>query len=149
MNLKPIWRKRAKAALEVYFRERSFPRTVLSLVLLVTGLAGLLFSYVMLHAGLGEMWLRYPLAVLGSYGVLLALIRVWVALERSRFHPESLSVDAGAGEYEQPKPYRSLTSEPSWFDYLNMPDFGVAILIWTKAVFQSSSSACLARSRPS
>ncbi len=76
MKSNAAWRRRATAALAAYFRQRSFPRTVLALVLLVTGLAGFLLSYAMLHAGLDEMWMRYPLAVLGSYGVLLALIRI-------------------------------------------------------------------------
>jgi hypothetical protein len=41
----PAWRGRARAALDQYFEQRSFPRTMLSIVLIITGLCGFLVSY--------------------------------------------------------------------------------------------------------
>ena len=43
-----------------------------------TYLAGLLTTNLLLHAGLNLLWLRYALAVCASYGVFLALIRIWL-----------------------------------------------------------------------
>ncbi len=76
-----VWRSRARASLEAYFRRRSFPRRTLSLLLLLTGLTGFLIPYAMLELGMQHMWVRYPIATLGSYCLLLALIRGWVAIE--------------------------------------------------------------------
>ena len=49
----------------------------------VTALAGFLASVLLLKAGVGQIWLRYPLAVLIAWGVFLGLVRVWAELERS------------------------------------------------------------------
>ncbi len=78
-----VWRSRARASLEAYFRRRSFPRLTLSLLLLLTGLTGFLISYAMLELGMQHMWVRYPIATLGSYCLLLALIRGGLQLSES------------------------------------------------------------------
>lgn len=82
------WRSRARAALEGYFKKRSFPRLMLGLILLVTGLVGGAVSYGLLHAGVAPMWLRYPVAVLVAYAVMLALVRLWIEIEQWRFDPD-------------------------------------------------------------
>ncbi len=92
MEEQNVWRSRARASLEAYFRRRSFPRLTLSLLLLLTGVTGFLISYAMLQLGLQHMWVRYPIATLGSYGLLLALSRGWVPIERSRFDPEHAAI---------------------------------------------------------
>ena len=86
------FRSRARAALEGYFRKRSYPRLVLSLILALTGLVGFGVSYELLHAGVYRMWIRYPVAVLTAYGVMLGLIRLWIEVEQRRFDPEDPSV---------------------------------------------------------
>jgi len=56
----------------------SFPRIQMSLIVGVTGAAGLLFSFVMLELGVTSMALRYPLALLMAYGVFLLLLWLWL-----------------------------------------------------------------------
>ena len=75
----------------------------MSLLLLLTGGAGFLCSFALLHAGLARMWLRYPVSILVAYCVFLLLLRLWLgAQERRRqssnfdFGP-SLDVDLGGG----------------------------------------------------
>ncbi len=82
------FRSRARAALESYFQKRSFPRIMLGLILLVTGLVGGTVSYGLLHAGVLPMWIRYPVAVLVAYATMLALVRLWIEIEQRRFDPD-------------------------------------------------------------
>jgi hypothetical protein len=82
------FRSRARAALEGYFQRRSFPRLMLGLILLVTGLVGGSVSYGLLHAGVHLMWLRYPVSVLAAYAVMLLLVKMWIEIEQRRFNPE-------------------------------------------------------------
>ncbi len=44
MDSHPKWRLRARAALETYFRNRSYPRFILALLVAVSGFAGFLLS---------------------------------------------------------------------------------------------------------
>ena len=44
----------------------------------LTGAAGLLFSYLMLEAGITSMAQRYPLALLAAYGVFLFRLWLWL-----------------------------------------------------------------------
>ena len=76
----------------------------------------------MLQLGLQHTWVRYPIATLGSYGLLLALIRGWVAIERSRFDPEHAAIATAT------KLMRAPVQQNSWFDWLDIPDFGIADL---------------------
>jgi hypothetical protein len=55
-----------------------FPRVQMSLIVGLTGAAGLLFSFVMLELGVTSMALRYPLALLMAYGVFLGLLWLWL-----------------------------------------------------------------------
>ena len=63
---------------------RGRPRLLVSLILSVTGLAGFLVSFSLLHSGMTRMWLRYPLAILFAYCVFLLLLRLWLHLQRPR-----------------------------------------------------------------
>ncbi|MEO8615617.1 MAG: hypothetical protein ABI600_10775 [Luteolibacter sp.] len=49
MDSHPKWRLRAHAALEAYFRERSFSRLTLALLVTVAGFAGFLISHFLLY----------------------------------------------------------------------------------------------------
>ncbi len=50
----------------------------MSLIVGLTGAAGLLFSFMLLQAGVTSMALRYPLALLLAYGVFLLLLWLWL-----------------------------------------------------------------------
>jgi hypothetical protein len=57
---------------------RSTPRLQVSLLLLITGFAGFLTSFFLLHLGVIRMWVRYPVVILISYVVFLLLLRIWL-----------------------------------------------------------------------
>ena len=59
-----------------------WPRLLVSFLLILTGAAGFLTSYALLHLGFTKMAVRYPLAVLMAYCVFLLLLRLWLALQR-------------------------------------------------------------------
>lgn len=63
-------------------QRRGRPRVQLALLLLLTGCAGFLLSFALLHAGLTAMWLRYPLVIILSYCVLLLLLWAWLGVQR-------------------------------------------------------------------
>ena len=60
----------------------SAPRLQVSLILSLTGLAGLLTSFSLLRLGVPWMWLRYPVAILVAYCVFLLLLRLWLWLQQ-------------------------------------------------------------------
>jgi hypothetical protein len=70
---------------------RGMPRLLVSLILMLTGLAGFFVSFSLLHIGVTWMWLRYPLAILLAYCVFLLLLRLWLSFQRS----ENQSLDIG------------------------------------------------------
>lgn len=121
MSFDPNWRARAKAGLETYFRRRSFPRLMLGILLLITGLIGFFVSYALLRAGVGHMWIRYPIAVFVGYAALLGLIRAWVEFERRRFDPSDADLQQAIRPAEQARDWRDV-SDDSWLDWLNLPD---------------------------
>lgn len=59
-----------------------WPRLFVSFLLMLTGASGFLTSYALLHLGLTNMAVRYPLAVLAAYCVFLLLLRLWLSLQR-------------------------------------------------------------------
>ena len=118
MTTNDKWRTRARNALEAYFRRRSFPRITLSLILLITGVAGFLISFILLKAGWVHMWMRYPVAVLCSYAVLLALIRIWVEIERERFDEADADLENGDDDDSAQVPSSSRLSS---FDAEDLP----------------------------
>lgn len=56
----------------------SFPRLQMGLIVAFTGGSGLLASFLLLHAGVSSMALRYPLALLAAYGAFLLLLWLWL-----------------------------------------------------------------------
>lgn len=113
-------RRRAIRGLADFLRRRSFPRLALGLVLALTGLAGFGFSFFLLKAGLGAMWLRYPVAVLGAYAIFLLLMRCWVEIEHSQINPEDPEI-LDALENGAPEPSNTRSSD-NWLDWLDLPD---------------------------
>lgn len=55
-----------------------FPRLQMSLLVILTGGFGLLSSFGLLHAGLGNIALRYPLALSLAYAFFLLLLWLWL-----------------------------------------------------------------------
>ncbi|MBA3246740.1 MAG: hypothetical protein ACR2GW_15390 [Pyrinomonadaceae bacterium] len=72
---------------------QGWPRLQMTLMLLLTGCAGFLVSFVLLRAGLTQMWLRYPVAILAAYAVFLLLLRVWLSLQRPRESRSGVEAD--------------------------------------------------------
>jgi hypothetical protein len=56
----------------------SFPRLQMMLLVSLTGVSGFVASYIFLHAGLIEMWLRYLASFTFSYLVFLILLWLWL-----------------------------------------------------------------------
>jgi hypothetical protein len=65
----------------------SFPRLQILIILSIAGLAAFGSSVFGLNAGLAHMGVRYPLAALVGYVAFLAIIRVWIAIQRTRSQP--------------------------------------------------------------
>lgn len=119
------WRTRATAALRRYFEERSYPRTILTLLLLLSGAAGFLVSAGLLRIGFYDMAIRYPVAVLAGYGVLLALVRGWVELEKDTFDPDDPAIKAAlAGKQMDSK--RGYEPTHRWWDWLDFANLDFA-----------------------
>lgn len=80
-----------------------FPRLQMALLVALTGAAGFLASFLLLRAGLSEMWLRYLAAFGVAYGVFLALLWLWLrtGLEDYLDIPDLSSIaPSGAGRLE-------------------------------------------------
>lgn len=122
MTRKPNWRARAKRGVERYFEERSYPRLILGLNLLLTGLAGFGISQGLLRLGMDNMGTRYPVAVIGAYAIFLLLMRVWVEFERRSFDPSKLVIEEGEPE-SRARASTLLDSSSSWYDCLDIPDW--------------------------
>jgi hypothetical protein len=74
-----------------------WPRLLVSFLLALTGAAGFLVSTVLLHLGVTQMSVRYPLAVLLAYCVFLLLLRLWLALRRKAESDSDTLSDIGDG----------------------------------------------------
>ncbi|TDN56857.1 hypothetical protein [Azoarcus indigens] len=73
-------RIRSKAVLRLQHRleQNGWPRLQMALIVLLTGLAGLLCSFLMLLAGIDSMAVRYPLALGLAYGFFLFMLWLWL-----------------------------------------------------------------------
>nr|MBA3240311.1 hypothetical protein [Acidobacteriota bacterium] len=72
---------------------QGMPRLQMSLILFVTGLAGFLASFALLHAGVSRMWLRYPVAVLLAYAAFLLMLRLWLFYQQRKGRESSADFD--------------------------------------------------------
>lgn len=64
----------------------------MTLILSLTGAAGFLISFALLHLGITWMWLRYPISILLAYCVFLLLLRFWL-FSHARESGSGLDVD--------------------------------------------------------
>ncbi len=100
---RPLHFTRSHAILRIKRRleQDAFPRLQMSLIVGITGAAGLLFSYIMLQLGVNSMSLRYPLALLAAYGIFLFLLWLWLRTKAEDYVdiPDfSGSVQSGSSE---------------------------------------------------
>jgi len=73
-----LQRERAIQSVRTSLVRRASPRMHMLGLVTVTGGAGFVASYLLLHAGLRSMGLRYPLAAAFGYAVFLGLVRLWL-----------------------------------------------------------------------
>lgn len=71
-------RRQLVQQLQQRLERHGWPRVQMSLLVALTGGAGLLASFLLLQAGLHILWLRYPLALGVAYLVFLALLWLWL-----------------------------------------------------------------------
>jgi hypothetical protein len=76
-------RARELARLQHVLERLHSPRLQMSVIVGLTGAIGFLSSVVLLHSGVRQLWLRYPLAVTIAYGGFLLLLWCWLRLKRS------------------------------------------------------------------
>jgi len=80
----------------------------------LTAAIGFGLSVGLLHLGVVNMGLRYPVAALGAYASFLGMVRVWAEVEKRKFLAnQGPLVDAGS----------SKTSGNGALDFVDMPDF--------------------------
>jgi hypothetical protein len=73
-----LQRERAVQSVRTSLMRRASPRMHMLGLVTVTGGAGFIASYLLLHAGLRSMGLRYPLAAALGYAVFLSLVWLWL-----------------------------------------------------------------------
>jgi hypothetical protein len=114
------------------------PRFLVSLILVLTGFAGFIVSFSLLHLGVSWMWLRYPVAILAAYCVFLLLLRVWLFFQR----PRKLDVDMDSGLEVADAVISEAPGQVSGFEFGGGGDFdgGGAGVSWGERIAPSSSS---------
>jgi hypothetical protein len=73
-----ITRSMAIVRLQRQLERDSFPRIQMGLIVTLTGAMGWLCSFGLLRSGMGNMALRYPLALGGAYVFFLLLLWLWL-----------------------------------------------------------------------
>jgi hypothetical protein len=120
-----------------YLRQKSQPRLLLFAILVFTGIVGAVSSFLMLHAGLAAMYVRYPIAALIAYLVFLLLLRLW---QSHQAHQSDLAIQLGTEpavhdtpniqmEDKKTPPKRSFLDALDAMDFLNIFDDAPGLLI--------------------
>ena len=80
--------------------QHGYPRLEMAFLVLVTGLAGFLASYTLLHAGVQTMMLRYPMAVGCAFIALLLQLWLWLRLRHRwrRDLADIIDIPSGGGD---------------------------------------------------
>jgi hypothetical protein len=76
-------RTRELARLRHVLERLHSPRLQMSVIVAMTGAIGFLSSVFLLHSGVHQLWLRYPLATVIAYAGFLLLLWCWLRLKRS------------------------------------------------------------------
>lgn len=80
-----ITRSLAIVRLQRQLERKSYPRLQMGFIVALTGAAGWLCSFLLLHTGVNSMALRYPLALGGAYVAFLFLLWVWLRTSASDY----------------------------------------------------------------
>ena len=97
-------RRHAIHRMRLRLERDGYPRLQMLLLVTMTGAAGFIASYLLLWAGLDEMWFRYLLALGIAYLTFLMLLWLWLrtrAQDCSDF-PDLSGLDSGQGHNESP-----------------------------------------------
>lgn len=96
-------RERILRGLRAYFSNERMPRFVMCVILLLTTGAGFLCSRLLMHGGMESMAVRYLISTLAAWGVLIALVRGWIEVERRGFQSpaELAQIAEGRGEEDE------------------------------------------------
>ncbi len=74
----------------------SYPRLQMLLLVTLTGAAGLLASFLLLHAGLTAMWQRYLAAFALAYLVFLGLLWLWLRTKAEDYNGDLPDLSSGS-----------------------------------------------------
>ena len=81
----------------------SYPRIQMGFIVALTGAAGFLWSFLLLHAGMGSMAWRYPLSLAGAYLVFLLLLAIWMQTKAGDYGDvPDFSNGGGSGDAPDP-----------------------------------------------
>lgn len=83
------------------FRERFFLRFHMTLIMAAVMLSGVLASKILWRFGVSSMAVRYPMAVVCSYGVFFALVSIWlmyIHATQDGDHGVAMDIGEGIGE---------------------------------------------------
>ncbi|UXI69176.1 hypothetical protein [Tahibacter amnicola] len=118
-----------------------WPRLTMFLMVSLTGAVGFLASYLMLRAGVGAMWIRYPLATGIAYGAFLFFLWCWL-------HAGNSESEADIGDdiepVERERKSGSSGDIGSGWDFGNAGDDGIALFLVIIAVLALATGAVLA-----
>ena len=100
---------RKKITFKKFIIRRFFIRFHMSIILIGTVFSGVIFSKILLFAGVEKITLRYPLVTILSYGCFFILIRVWLLYIKYREKIIENAVDATTDAVSGGNPSRDLT----------------------------------------
>ncbi|MEZ5316374.1 MAG: hypothetical protein R2752_03130 [Vicinamibacterales bacterium] len=95
------------------------PRAQLLFILLLTGVAGAVASFVMLRAGFDRMWLRYPAAATAGYALFLVALLQWVRWRVTQRAPASGPVAEDDARAPEPRPSSRARKLSDWLELLD------------------------------
>jgi hypothetical protein len=103
MDARVVSRSALVAELRARLERDMFPRTSVTFMLALAGLAAWVANVAMLHTGLDSMAVGYGLSALAGYGAFLVLVWLWIGANRgwSSLDTGGDLVGDGAGEFLQ------------------------------------------------
>lgn len=113
-----ITRSLAIVRLQRQLERKSYPRLQMGFIVALTGAAGWLCSFLLLHTGIHSMALRYPLALGGAYVAFLFLLWVWLRTSASDYADLTDPTDLKPRDSGGPLVWRRISAS----DYADLPD---------------------------
>jgi len=120
------------ARLRQRLEQRGAPRLQMALLVVLTGGAGFLCSVALLHAGVTELWLRYPLSVGGAYLAFLMLLWWWIRISAPSYIDPRDLVGLTRADQSWDDTWREPRSKrgPSWEDLFDFDgELGLPLLV--------------------